>query len=185
MEIRFLSSNQFKIQETQTILELAKIKVIPLNEKIDELQTLDTEKLIKDKLLKAFKIVGKPIFIEHTGLYLNYLNGFPGGLTQIFWDSLEAERFSKLFGNLVDTKVIAKTHIGFCDGKKYFSFIGEVGGSISDKPMGNRDFQWDCVFIPNGYTQTFAEMGAMKNEISMRRIALDKFCEFLIEKKYG
>lgn len=184
MEIRFLSSNQFKIQETHVILDLAKIKVIPLNEKIDELQTLDTEKLVKDKLLKAFTIVGKPIFIEHTGLYLNHLNGFPGGLTQIFWDTLKADKFSELFGNLTDTDVIAKTYIGFCDGKKYFGFKGEIEGNISNTPRGNQDFEWDCVFIPKGYTQTFAEMGSMKNDISMRKIALDKFCKFLI-KKYG
>jgi len=35
------------------------------------------------------------------------------------------------------------------------------------------------VFIPEGHTQTFAEMGELKNEISMRRLALDRFATFL------
>ena len=47
-------------------------------------------------------------------------------------------------------------------------------------PRVDHGFQWDCVFQPDGYTETFAEMGtAKKNEISMRRKALDKFAAFL------
>ncbi|MFB9241332.1 non-canonical purine NTP pyrophosphatase [Massilia antarctica] len=44
-----------------------------------------------------------------------------------------------------------------------------IDGSVPRNPAGPSDFQWDCVFIPDGYTQTFAEMGAAKDEISMRR----------------
>jgi XTP/dITP diphosphohydrolase len=179
MEIRFLSSNKFKIEETRKILALEGLNVIPLEIKIEELQTLDTERLVKDKLLKAFKFIGKPLFIEHTGLYMKQLNGFPGGLTQIFWDKIGADKFSDLFGKGSDTSVIARTHVGFCDGKKYFTFNGEIEGNISEIPKGNRDFQWDCVFIPNGFTQTFSELGDKKNEISMRRIALEKLSNFL------
>jgi len=40
-------------------------------------------------------------------------------------------------------------------------------------------FQWDCVFVPNGHIQTFAEMGEAKDEISMRRKALDQFAAYL------
>jgi XTP/dITP diphosphohydrolase len=49
--------------------------------------------------------------------------------------------------------------------------------------MGSKDFQWDCVFVPNGYSETFAQMGDRKNEISMRRKALDAFAAFLKTKK--
>jgi XTP/dITP diphosphohydrolase len=38
----------------------------------------------------------------------------------------------------------------------------------------------DTIFIPDGHDKTFAELGnAMKNEISMRRLAFDKFTAFL------
>jgi XTP/dITP diphosphohydrolase len=50
-------------------------------------------------------------------------------------------------------------------------------------PAGLRDFQWDCVFVPDGYTETFAEMGDRKNDISMRRKALDAFAVFLKASK--
>jgi len=128
--------------------------------------------------LKAFEYLGEPLFVEHTGLYLDYLNGLPGGLTQIFWDRLEADRFAQLFGN-PDQKVLARTVIGYIDGKLCHFFEGEVSGRISSEPRGPRGFQWDCIFVPEGFDQTFAELGDKKNEISMRRQALDKLATFL------
>jgi len=178
-EVRFVSSNPFKIEEAKSILSPVGITVVPVDMKIEELQTTDTERLVKDKALKAFSAIARPLFVEHTGLYLNYLNGLPGGLTQIVWDSLQADRFSELFGRSPDPSVIAKTTICYSDGKRMHIFIGEVVGRIASAPAGNRDFQWDCVFIPDGETITFAEMGDKKNDISMRKQALDSYAAFL------
>ena len=180
--IRFVSNNEFKIHEASEILRPIGIDIIPVNLKIEELQTTDTERLVKDKVIKAFKAVGRPLFVEHTGLYLNYLNGLPGGLTQIVWDALQADRFSEIFGTASDPKVVARTTIGYIDGRKVYLFAGEISGKISDTPRGKQEFQWDCVFIPNGFTETFAQMEQKKNEISMRRNALDRFANFLKER---
>ena len=179
MKIRFVTNNTKKLEEVQVLLD--NVEVVPAKLKIDEIQTEDVDKLVKDKLLKAFKRVGRPVFVEHTGLYIESLNGFPGGLTQVFWDKLKEDRFSELFGNLKTTKATAETTIGFCDGKNIHFFKGAIDGNISSEPRGNRDFQWDCVFIPEGETQTFSELGTKKNEISMRKIAFDKFKTYLNE----
>jgi XTP/dITP diphosphohydrolase len=180
IELRFVSSNQLKIDEAREILGAQDIDVVPSKLKIDELQTTDTAKLVNDKLLTAFRSIGRPLFVEHTGLYLEHLSGLPGGLTQIFWDSLLADRFAELFGKLSpNNRVIARTSIAYCDGKQIHNFEGEITGQITDVPRGPRDFQWDCVFQPDGYSQTFAEMGSQKNKISMRRAALDRLAEYL------
>ena len=180
IEVRFVSSNQHKIAEAQEILSPHNISVVPSDLKIDELQTTNIDKLVRDKLLKAFRQVGRPLFVEHTGLYLQHLGGLPGGLTQIFWDTLLADRFAELFGKLApDKQVVAQTSIAYCDGKKLYTFEGKISGTIADIPRGSRDFQWDCVFQPDGYSETFAEMGKKKNDISMRREALNSLAEHL------
>ena len=151
--------------------------------KIDEIQSENAEKIVRDKVLKAFKAIKRPVFVEHTGLYIEDFGNLPGGLTQIVWDSLQADKFCDYFGTRKNTKAKAKTIIGYCDGKKIFSFEGSISGNISNKPIGDRAFQWDCVFIPDGYTKTFAELGDTKNEISMRKIALENFLLYLEEIK--
>lgn len=180
LDIRFLSSNVYKIREVESILNAVGVRIVPAPIKIEEIQTEDVQRLVRDKVLKAFEQIGRPVFVEHTGLHLPGLNGLPGGLTQIFWDRLQADSFVSLTKNLASRVIIAKTVIGYCDSQQIHYFDGEVVGSVPDVPSGSRDFQWDCVFVPDGYEQTFAELGAQKkNEISMRRKALDQFANFL------
>ncbi|AVO34202.1 non-canonical purine NTP pyrophosphatase [Ottowia oryzae] len=179
MKIRFMSGNEHKIAEVQRILTPAGVNVVPVSKKIEELQTEDVERLVRDKLTKAFDAIGRPLFVEHTGLYLNGLNGLPAGLTQIFWDKLQADRFVDLVAGLGDNKVTAKTVLGYCDGREIHLFEGAIEGTVPRDPAGPTGFQWDCVFVPDGGNQTFAEMGSAKDSISMRRKALDLFAAHL------
>lgn len=183
MKIRFMSGNKHKIEEVKRILAPIGVEVVSVSRKIEELQTQDVDALVRDKLIKAFQEIGRPLFVEHTGLYLRGLNDLPAGLTQIFWDRLEAKRFANLVAGLGDGKVIAKTVLGYCDGREMHLFEGAIEGTVPLLPAGPEDFQWDCVFIPDGYTTTFAEMGTEKDNISMRRKALDKFAAHLNANK--
>jgi len=179
MRVRFISKNKHKIAEAVAILAPGGVDVVPIHITIEELQIADAVAIVRDKAIKAFHRVGHPLFVEQTGLFIEALNGFPGGLTQVFWDTLEADRVSALFGQGNKTRVTAKTIIGYCDGKIVRHFSGEIEGRIAEKPRGDRAFQWDCVFIPVGHSQTFAEMGEQKNTISMRKLALDEFAKYL------
>lgn len=179
MKIRFITKNSNKTQEYQELLNDCNVEIIPVEREINEIQTKDADKLIRHKLLNAFEYLGRAVIVEHTGLYIKSLNNFPGGLTQNFWDALEAEEFCNLLGNQSTTEVKAVTTIGYCDGRRIYTFEGAVFGNIPKRPRGPRYFQWDCVFVPKGETKTFAELGDDKHYFSMRRIAVDRFKNFL------
>jgi XTP/dITP diphosphohydrolase len=180
IKIIFVSKNPHKVAEINELLKDTPIQAEQLDINIEELQTEDDKKLVSDKLLQAFKKCGRPVFVEHTSLHINYLNGFPGGLTQIFWDKLQADKFVEMVGNFKDKSLTAQTIIGYCDGKKMYFFDGQISGTVPLEPAGPREFQWDCVFVPDGYVETFAKLGMdIKNQISMRKIAYDKFINFL------
>lgn len=178
-----MSGNKHKIAEVQRIPEPVGVDIVPVSKKIEELQTEDVDRLVRDKVAKAFEAIGRPLFVEHTGLYLSGLNGLPAGLTQIFWDRLQADRFADLVAGLGDAKVTAKTILGYCDGRAIHIFEGAIDGTVPRAPAGPTDFQWDCVFVPDGSSQTFAQMGAAKDGISMRRKALDLFAAHLKSAK--
>jgi XTP/dITP diphosphohydrolase len=166
MHLFFVSKNPFKQEEARQILAPLGISVEADHTEIHELQTVDTETLVRDKAVRAFQKIGRPLFVEHTGLYLDMLGGFPGGLTQIFWDSVKRDRFASLFSS-DKHKAVAKTTIGLVDGSRVRLFHGELAGRIVSPPRVDNGFQWDCVFVP------FSEMGERKNRISMRRKALE------------
>jgi XTP/dITP diphosphohydrolase len=59
-------------------------------------------------------------------------------------------------------------------------FSGACEGSILDSPKGNHGFGYDPLFVPDGFAQTFAELGdETKNKISHRARALEKLKAFL------
>jgi XTP/dITP diphosphohydrolase len=62
-------------------------------------------------------------------------------------------------------------------------FDGCCEGQILDSPRGDNGFGYDPLFMPDGYSQTFAELGSdVKNEISHRARALKKLREALFAK---
>ena len=65
------------------------------------------------------------------------------------------------------------------DGKEYL-FEGKVKGSIITEERGDAGFGYDPVFQPDGYDQTFAQLGSeVKNNVSHRALATKALCEFL------
>ena len=65
------------------------------------------------------------------------------------------------------------------NGKKHL-FEGVVKGEIIKEKRGDSGFGYDPIFMPQGYEQTFAELGnETKNKISHRALAVEKLCRFL------
>lgn len=180
MKIRFLSEDEEELREMRRLLAPSGVEILPCKLAVEELQTQDMRRLVSDKLLAAFKLIGKPVLVEHTGLLVNSLNGFPGGLTRTVLDQLPAERFVELIGKLDDPTAEVRTLIGYCDGRKKYFFEGSVAGRIATQPGGDSELQWERVFIPEGCEGTCAEL-ADEQRLTMRRQALEAFASFLRE----
>lgn len=199
--IYFISTNEGKIIEVRDVMKKilpdVEIKTHDLSS-IQEIQSKDMEEIVRDKAMKAYKKLQRPLLVEHTGLKIKDFGDLPGGLTQVFWSSflppvadnmtdaeklaanlVACEEFCKHFGG---KEVIAETWIAFCDGKQLNTYHDNIEGMISTAPLGESLFQWDPVFVPKDYTKSFAQMRPdEKNEISMRRKALDQLAKYLVE----
>ena len=93
----------------------------------------------------------------------------------------EVAKLAKVMGNQNSQ---ATTIIGYADGLgKINYFEATIKGKIVD-PRGSIGWGWDFIFQPEGYDKTFAEMTIeQKNELSMRRLAIEKLRKF-VEEKY-
>ncbi len=174
MELYFISGNQGKIQEVQEVLP--NIKNIDLD--LPELQEIDPMHIIAEKLKVATKEIQGQFIVEDTSLYLDCINGLPGPLIKWFLQSLGNEGIYELISNYGNSNAIAKSIIGYYDGKEMHFFVGEMKGTIV-QPKGDAGFGWDKIFMPEGYDKTFAELAAENRKPSMRKIALHKLKDFI------
>lgn len=172
----FITGNKNKFKEAQAILP----EVEQLDIDLPEIQEIDSHEIIKAKLETALAHAQGECIVEDTSFYLDCLNGLPGPLIKWFLMAVGKEGLMDITRKFNNDKASAKTMIGYARNKEeiYF-FEGIIEGRVVS-PRGDSGFGWDPIFLPNGHERTFAEMNTEeKNEISMRRIALNKLKEFL------
>jgi len=178
-KIYFVTGNKNKLKEVRMIWP--EIEGLELD--LKEIQELEPKKILEEKLEEAKKYnPDTNLIVEDLSLEIDGMNGLPGPLIKWVLKSVGREgvyKMAKLFGN---QQAIARVTLGFTDGKENKYFEGVVNGKIV-KPKGESDFGWDPIFIPEGFNETFAEMGVEeKNKISHRKIALEKLKEYLKER---
>jgi len=136
----------------------------------------DLEEMVHFKAESAYEATRVPCIVEHAGLILEGFeaSSFPGGLTQPMWDALQAERFVASCSQL-SSKAIARAVIGYCDGMSIESFVGEMTGTLSKVPKGDRAFYWDTIFCPDGFDgKTYAEIVANNGDGLLRKLAVSQ-----------
>lgn len=185
----FATNNSYKLKEVSAILG-DKVELLSLNDincYDDITETADT--LEGNALLKARYIYDKfgvDCFADDTGLEVEALNGAPGVYSARYagGDGHDSEaNMRKLLVELSDKenrKAQFRTVVALILGGKEYLFEGIVKGEIKQEKKGGEGFGYDPVFTPEGYSQTFAELGdEVKNQISHRSRAVHKLCEFL------
>jgi XTP/dITP diphosphohydrolase len=139
-------------------------------------------------LLKAKTIAEKfdtNCFSDDSGLLVDALNGAPGVYSARYAGEQKNDRdnIDKLLFELkdhVNRNAHFKTVLALVLNGKEYLFEGIIHGTITKELRGSNGFGYDPVFMPDGFSKTFAEMSAEeKNSISHRKIALKKLLDFL------
>ena len=188
MKLVFATNNKHKLQEVRDILgsgvEVLSLSDIGCNDDIPE--TADT--LQGNALIKARHIYNKynvNCFADDTGLEVEALDGAPGVLSARYaGDGHDSEaNMHKLLQNLTgksNRNAQFRTVIALIIDGKEMLFDGIVKGRITEEKMGCSGFGYDPIFIPEGYSESFAQMGSdEKNSISHRYRATKKLNDYL------
>ena len=128
------------------------------------------------------------VLADDSGLVVDALNGAPGVQSARFAGegSSDAENRLKLL-TLLKTLPAREFPARFqCEmvlasqGGMLGSFSGTVEGVVVPYERGSHGFGYDSMFVPAGYSQTFAELpGEIKNSLSHRARALAQVLAFL------
>ena len=179
--------NMGKFREISDLLPPEIVKISPNSLKIESPD--ETGKTFSDNsLLKAKFFCEKSKLVtlsDDSGLEIECLNNQPG-IYSARWaeqfggfDNAMNEILKKVRETIKGTKArfISSLTI-YWENKKFITEVGKIEGNISEK-KGLNGFGYDPIFIPDGYSQTFAEMDYKKKLlIDHRYIAYKK-----LEKK--
>ena len=190
MKLVFATNNKHKLQEVRDIVG-NRVEVLSLNNincHDDIPETADT--LQGNALIKARHIYDKyglNSFADDTGLEVEALDGAPGVYSARYaGEECNSEaNMLKLLQNLTgknNRNAQFRTVIALIINGEEKLFNGIVKGTISNEKRGDSGFGYDPIFIPEGYTESFAQMsGEMKNSISHRFRATKQLSDYLKE----
>ena len=188
----FATNNQHKLEEIRSILG-SRFEILSLNDigcHVDIPETANT--LEGNAIQKARYIVdhyGYDCFADDTGLEVPALGGEPGVHSARYAEGTDHNseaNMQKLLHRLegVDDRraqfrtVICLARKG--DSSNYTLFEGVVKGTISKEKHGTEGFGYDPIFVPEGYNESFAQLGMdVKNHISHRARAVEKLVKYL------
>ena len=198
MKIVFATNNQHKLSEVRQILgdsiEVLSLNDIGCHEDIPETGTT-LEANAQQKAQYIYDHYHIDCFADDTGLEVDALGGAPGVYSARYAaircaatssqpiDHDSEANMTRLLNELGENnnrKARFRTVIALIQQGELHEFEGIVNGQIIRERRGGEGFGYDPIFQPDGYDQTFAELGTeVKNQISHRARATKKLCEFL------
>ena len=123
-------------------------------------------------------------FVEDAGFFVDELKEFPGVFSSYIQEMIGNEGVLKLMKNVTERDASFRSVIALKLNDTTYTFHGRVDGAVSHDIRGSKGFGYDPIFIPDGLDQTFAEISMKKkNSMSHRIRALQKMCDFLLEKE--
>lgn len=189
-EIVFASHNEGKIKEIKKLLAPYGIKVksaldMNLPDVEETGKTFEENSLLKSRTIA--KLVNMPCLADDSGLCVDALNGAPGVYSARYAPNRDFDKgMEKLLAEMEKSPNKSRNAHFSCvislawpDGQ-YKVFAGQVDGKIALHKMGVGGFGYDQLFVPEGFTSSFAQMSQEeKNKISHRGRAVEKLKDFL------
>lgn len=193
MKVVFATHNDGKLIEMRAILAGLPIEVVSADEAGVTEEVAEDGVTFEENALKKARFVaektGEWALADDSGLCIDSLGGAPG-VRSARWAQDEGVSdnvtcaLQKLAGLLpgergawFETAAVLVAPDG-----RHWMFTGRINGSIADAPRGTPrpTLPYDTIFIPKGYSRTFAEMSdEEKNGMSHRGEAFRKLKEVI------
>lgn len=204
MKIVFATGNPGKVREAAEILgegfELVTPAEVGITEEIPETgSTLRANSLQKADYI--YNKTGLDCFADDSGLEVDLLGGAPGvetaryagpqrdadaNMTKLLGEMARREKEAAMARTNGMTTAKAtrsarfRTSVTLIVGGQHHFFDGVMEGRIAQERAGEGGFGYDPIFVPEGYTQTNAQLGEeVKNTISHRGKALRAMADYL------
>ena len=183
MKLLVATHNHHKLHEIRSILALPHLEIIGMDffpdipEVVEDGDTFEANAVKKAAEVAA--ATGLLTMADDSGLEVDALGCAPGVYSARYAgepsdDSANNRKLLSELKEIADRSARFRCVIALVSpGKAPQTVDGRCEGKIGFKPCGKHGFGYDPLFIPTGYTKTFAELSdCEKNRISHRGFAL-------------
>ena len=185
--------NPGKVDEIRALLSDLSVELVPADDLETPLDVTEDASTLRGNARKKAEAyhaaTGHAALADDTGLEIDALDGRPGVHTARFAgpDATPADNKRhtlKVMDGMANRDARFRTVVAFVNaaGDTHF-FEGVCRGTLLTEERGEGGFGYDPLFLPDGQSQTFAEMPAdQKNAISHRKQALEQFARYLSKR---
>jgi XTP/dITP diphosphohydrolase len=193
MLLVFASANKNKINEVNLLISkthsVIGLRDVGILEDIPEPGlTIKENSFLKAKYVIDFlksRNENYAVFADDSGLEVEALNNAPGVFSARYAglpknDEANNNKLLSELSNYKNRNARFVTTITLILENTTYYFDGEIKGTIAHQPSGTNGFGYDPIFVPVGFTNSFAEISSeIKNTISHRALAVKKLINFL------
>lgn len=191
MKLVFATNNLNKLSEVISLVK-TNARILSLDDIGCSDDIPETFPTIEENALQKAEYIynkfGLNCLADDSALEIDFLNGEPGVYSARYagTNSDANKNIDKVLQKLSHTDLRGakfRTVIALIvNGNKYL-FEGECLGQITQQKQGKHGFGYDPIFLPDGFSKTFAEMSKFeKGKISHRSIAVKKLISFINSK---
>jgi XTP/dITP diphosphohydrolase len=186
------TDNKNKAKELREILKDLPLEILTKKEAgVENLQVVEDGDTLEHNSLKKARelaeLVDHMVMADDSGLFVDALDGAPGVYSSRYGgedgnDSLNNKTLLKNLQGKERTATFRTVIALITEDGREMTVQGECRGEILEESRGENGFGYDPLFVPSGYSETFAQLPSeIKNSISHRRRAIDALREKLEE----
>lgn len=177
--IYFVTQNNYKFQKFQEAISEPFFQFEQLSLATPEIQAENNRRVAEYSAQWAASDQGKSVICEDVGLYIKAYGGFPGPYLSQVEKWLKTPGFLKLMAGEKDRSAYWEYAVAYCEpGKQPVSFHTIHTGNIALEARGVDGWYADKVFIPDGKTETIAQL--LDNKLYQRnKDHYEKLAEYL------
>jgi len=180
IRIALVTGNKHKLEEIRDIARGSIVEFYQATARKLEIQSTSLEEIALAAARHAFEQLRAPLVVDDSGLFIEALNGFPGPYSSYAYRTIGVEGVLRLMRGISKRRACFVTAAALIMPPVEKVFRGRICGHISEEARGSAGFGFDPIFVPEGYDQTFAELGEeVKNSISHRSRAFRKLIDYL------
>ncbi|HSH18163.1 MAG TPA: non-canonical purine NTP pyrophosphatase [Candidatus Saccharimonadales bacterium] len=150
IELTFVTGNQEKYHIARESFAAQDITLHALKLDVDEIQGEDGDRIVRDKVRRAYELAGKPVVVNDDSWAIHGLRGFPGPYMKSINHWFTAENFLNLTRGLEDRRVTLTQRIAYQDAGTQHVVALSYTGEILPEARGHYGSGWQKVITMPG-----------------------------------